>query len=207
MKRTIQILALLIIVPFIANFTQPGEGENSEKAKATSWSIDKAHSNVTFSVTHFFTPVNGTFDDYNGEIYFDPNNLEESSVDVEIMISSIDTKNQKRDNHLQSDDFFHAEKYPKITFKSDKIEKTGEKKYVAHGTLSMRGHSKKIELPFTHLGTTNHPMKKNTVVTGIKAETSLSRTAYDVGVGDWASNAVIGDDVDVSIAMELHSKK
>jgi len=99
---------------------------------ATTWNVDKAHSAVNFEVRHFFTPVNGTFNDYNATINFDPNNLEESMLDVEIMVGSIDTKNERRDGHLRTADFFDAEKYPKITFKSSKIESKGDNKFVAH---------------------------------------------------------------------------
>lgn len=209
MKRLTKTITTLVIATFITTGTAiagNGEGNNS-KEKATSWNVDKAHTNIEFTVTHFFTPVTGTFDDYSGEINFNPDNLENSSVTFEIDVKSINTRNQKRDKHLLSDDFFHAEKYPKITFESSKIEKNGNNEYVAHGTLSMRGTEKEVKLPFKQLGTTNHPMKKNTVVSAIKAEKTISRTAYDIGVGDWASDAVIGDNVDVTIAMEMTTKE
>jgi len=209
MNRTKNLITILVTALVLTAGTAFAENNGNEqnKKQATQWQVDKAHTNVQFEVTHFFTPVTGTFDQYSGEIYFNPDNLEESSVNFEIDVASINTRNKKRDDHLRSDDFFYAEKYPKITFASDKIEKTGSNKFVAHGTLSMRGTSKEIELPFELLGSQKHPMKKNTIVSAIKAETTLSRTAYDVGVGDWASNAVIGDDVDVTIAMEMTTKE
>ncbi len=104
----------------------------------TSWTIDKAHSAVNFEVTHFFTPVNGQFNDYEAIVNFDPENLEESMVDVKIMVNSIDTKNEKRDGHLKTADFFNAEKWPIITFKSTDIQKTGDNKFVANGTLTIK---------------------------------------------------------------------
>ncbi|MDX1586092.1 MAG: YceI family protein, partial [Balneolaceae bacterium] len=147
---------------------------------ALPWAIDKAHSNITFEITHFFTPVNGKFHDYNADINFDPNDLEGSNVDVEVMVSSIDTDNEKRDGHLMSDDFFNAEKFPKITFASDKITSEGDNKFLAHGKLTIKDVTRDVQLPFTLLGVNDHPMKENTTVAGIKIDYSIDRTDYDV---------------------------
>ena len=202
MKFLKQPFSTLLAVVFLvaAGFTTV---ENAEPP--TTWKIDKAHSNITFEVTHFFTPVDGQFHDYSSEINFDPNNLEESSISVEVMVNSIDTDNQKRDGHLQSDDFFNAEKYPKMTFNSTSISKTGENKFVAEGELTIKDTTKNIELPFTLLGIQDHPMQENTELAGIKSSFSLDRTAYGVGVGDWAATTVVGDEVDVTLTLELNS--
>lgn len=177
------------------------------KYAATSWKIDKAHSAVNFKVTHFFTPVNGQFNNYKATVNFDPENLDESMIDVAIMVNSIDTKNAKRDGHLKTDDFFYAEEYPEITFKSSKIEAVGENEFLAHGTLTIKDVSKDIELPFTLLGVKDHPMKENALVAGITASTTIDRTDYTVGTGDWASDAVIGDKVKIDLNLELNSSK
>lgn len=174
---------------------------------ATQWSIDKAHSAINFKVTHFFTPVNGSFNDYQADVNFDPANLDESSLDVEIMVNSIDTKNQKRDGHLMSDDFFNAAEYPTITFSSESIEKTGENEFVAKGTLTIKDVSRDFELPFTLLGVKDNPMQEGKVVAGIVSSFKIDRTTYDVGVGDWASDAVIGDEVTVDLNLELSADK
>jgi polyisoprenoid-binding protein YceI len=177
------------------------------KFAATSWNIDKAHSSIGFKVTHFFTPVNGQFNDYESTIHFDPENLEESMVDVKIKVNSIDTKNEKRDGHLKSEDFFNAEKWPSITFVSNNIEATGDNKFVANGTLTIKDVSKEIELPFELLGVKDHPMQENALVAGITSSIKLDRTDYNVGVGNWASDAVVGDEVTVDLMLELNSKK
>jgi len=174
---------------------------------AMSWTIDKAHSAVNFEVTHFFTPVNGQFNNYDATVNFDPNNLEESMIDVTIMVNSIDTKNERRDGHLRTADFFNAEKFPHITFKSSNIEKTGENQFVANGTLTIKDVSQEVALPFTLLGIKDNPMKENTMVAGITASTKVDRTAYTVGTGDWASDAVIGDEVTVELNLELNTEK
>lgn len=173
--------------------------------KAQAWKIDATHSNVSFEITHFFTPVEGQFHDYSSEIYFAPDNLEESSISVDIMVNSVDTDNKKRDGHLQSGDFFNTEKYPKMSFESSKITQEGNNKFVAHGTLTIKDTSKDFKLPFTLLGVRDHPMKDNTRLAGIKSDFTINRTDYGVGVGDWAATAVVGDEVDVSLALELNS--
>ena len=177
------------------------------KYAATNWTIDKAHSAIIFKVTHFFTPVNGQFKDYEATVNFDPENLEESMIDVKIMVNSIDTDNERRDGHLKTADFFNAEKWPHITFKSSNIEKTGENEFVANGTLTIKDVSKEVELPFTLLGVQDNPMKENTLVAGITASTMVNRTDYTVGTGDWASDAVIGDEVTVDLNLELNADK
>lgn len=177
------------------------------KFAATSWTIDKAHSAVNFKVTHFFTPVNGEFKDYEATVNFDPENLEESMIDVKIMVNSIDTENERRDGHLKTADFFNAEKWPHITFKSDNIEKTGDNQFVANGKLTIKDVTKDVALPFTLLGVMDNPMKEGTLVAGIQASTALDRTDYKVGTGDWASDAVIGDEVTVDLNLELNADK
>ncbi|MDZ7691372.1 MAG: YceI family protein [Balneolaceae bacterium] len=173
---------------------------------ATQWKIDKAHSKLSFEVIHFFTPVSGQFTDYNSEIYFSPDNLEESSIDVEVQVSSIDTDNEKRDGHLQSDDFFNAEEYPTITFSSDEIVKrSGENEYAAIGTLTIKDVSEEVELPFTVLGIRDHPMQENTRLAGIKFTKTINRNDYNVGTGDWVATAVVGGEVDITGTLELNT--
>lgn len=171
------------------------------------WSIDKSHSNVNFTITHFFTPVDGSFEDYTADIQFDPNNLESSSIDVTIPVSSINTENERRDNHLKSEDFFNAEEWPNIHFVSNNIEQTGENQFVAHGELTIRDVTREFELPFELLGVMDHPMKEGQKVAGITASAKLNRTDFGVGVGDWAATAVVGDEVDIQLNLELNAPK
>lgn len=177
------------------------------KYMATSWTIDKAHSAVNFQIKHFFTPVDGSFSDYTATVNFDPNNLAESNIDVSIDVTSIDTRNERRDGHLLSEDFFNAEKWPTITFKSDKIESTDENQFVAHGDLTIRDVTERIELPFTLLGVQDNPMREGTIVAGIVSETKIMRNDYGVGVGDWAATLVVGDEVTIELNLELNAVK
>lgn len=171
------------------------------------WTIDIAHSNVNFTITHFFTPVDGSFEEYSSEILFDPNDLENSSIDVTIPVTSINTENERRDNHLRSEDFFNAEEWPNIHFESNEIEQTGDNQFVAHGELTIRDVTREFELPFELLGVMDHPMQEGQKVAGISAAAQLNRTDYGVGVGDWAATAVVGDEVNIQLNLELTAPK
>lgn len=194
-------LVLLGLVFFISTaFTTI---EPQEQAKTTSWTIDKAHSNIAFSIRHIFTPITGEFNNYEATVHFNPENLAESSIDIEIMVNSIDTDVDKRDGHLQSEDFFNAAKYPTITFHSEKITAEGDNHFVAHGTLTIKDVTKEVALPFELLGIQDHPMKENTKVAGITIDYDLNRNDYNVGVGNWASTAIVGGEVELDIDLEM----
>ena len=94
----------------------------STQASAQSWHIDPNHSQVSFSVKHFFTPVNGTFDVFEASLDYDAENPAQSSVTVTIPVESINTGNDSRDGHLRTGDFFEAEAHPNITFKSTSVQ-------------------------------------------------------------------------------------
>jgi polyisoprenoid-binding protein YceI len=174
---------------------------------APSWEMDGAHSSVSFTTSHFFVPVEGAFDKFDGTLKFDPNNLEGSSADFKIEVSSVNTKDGKRDGHLKSKDFFDAKSYPNMTFKSTKFKKTTEKEFEMEGVLIIKDKSKNITIPFTLLNIMDHPMKKGSLIAGIKAKTTIKRTDFGVGTGDWAADKVVGDETEIRIIMELSRKK
>ena len=175
------------------------------KMEATSWSVDKSHSSINFEVRHFFAKVPGAFEDYSANVNFSPENLEESSIDVTIQVASINTKNERRDGHLMSPDFFNAEEFPTISFSSDRIEAIGNNEFVAYGTLTIKDVSRDFELPFTLLGVQENPFRENGLVAGISSEFQLLRNDFGVGTGDWVSDAVVGNEVDVTLNVELNA--
>lgn len=177
------------------------------KEDSTRWEVDKAHSAINFTITHFFTPVAGTFDDYEAEVLFDPEDLENSSIDVTIPVESINTRNDRRDEHLASEDFFNAEQWPNIRFVSNTIEQTGENQFVAKGELTIRDVTREFDLPFELLGIMENPMQEGRKVAGITAEASLLRTDYGVGVGDWAATSVVGDEVKINLNLEMNTSR
>ena len=175
---------------------------------AEKWNVDVPHSSVGFSVNHFFTPVNGQFDNYKVDLNFDPANLEGSSINAEITVASVNTDNDKRDTHLQSGDFFNAEKFPTMTFTSNKIISKGENDFVAQGKLKIKNVEKDVELSFKLLGIKELPEKMQKMMGGVKqissyqATLKINRNDYDVGTGSWAATMVVGNEVTINIVVE-----
>jgi len=178
---------------------------NAQKAKK--WTVDKSHASVRFEIDHFFSSVHGQFTEFDGEIYFSPNDLKNSKVSFTITVSSIDTDEPKRDEHLQSEDFFHQAKYPTIVFTSTSFEKGEDDQYIVHGTLTMRGTTRKVSLPLEITGRMDNPWAEGKEILGVSIETELNRTDYGVGTGSWAATTTVGDEVSIEIDMELDGKK
>ncbi len=174
---------------------------------ATMWKIDKSHTSVNFSINHFFSSVPGKFTDFDGMIHFDPNNLKGSKADFSVSINSVNTDDAKRDKHLQSKDFFDAETYPKMSFQSTKFEQKSDKEYLIHGKLTIKDKTKNVTLPMKITGEMEHPMMKGTIILGVVIDTTIDRTDYGVGTGDWAATMVVGDEVRIHIPMELNRMK
>ncbi|MCW5516945.1 YceI family protein [Muriicola sp. Z0-33] len=174
---------------------------------ARKWKIDKSHTSVNFSINHFFSSITGKFTDFEGMINFDPNNLAGSKADLSISISSVNTDNGERDKKLQSSDFFDVKTFPKMIFKSTKFDKKSEKEYLVHGNLTIRDITKDVVLQMKITGEMEHPMMKGIIILGIAIETTIDRTDYKVGTGDWAATKVVGDEVKIHIPIELIRKK
>ncbi len=174
---------------------------------ATSWKLDKAHTSVNFSINHFFSAVTGKFTSFDSNINFDPANLQGSKADFTIAVKSVNTDDSKRDNHLQSDDFFDAKAFPDMTFKSTKIEKKSENEYLVYGKLTIKDKTKDMVLPMKITGEMEHPMMKGTIILGVVIDTTINRTEFGVGTGSWAATMVVGDEVRINIPMELNRKK
>jgi polyisoprenoid-binding protein YceI len=140
-------LAALLVVALVAS-------QLTATAAPTTgaWSTDRPHTEINFSVKHFFTPVTGSFEDYEIALDYNAEAPEKSTVEARVKVASVNTGNEKRDNHLRSGDWFEAEKYPYITFKSTSVRKVGENGLVATGDLTIKGKSQQIELPITLLG-------------------------------------------------------
>mgnify|MGYP001145285594 CR=1 FL=1 len=162
---------------------------------------------MNFSINHFFSEVTGKFRAFEGKIDFDPNNLAQSSVEFSIEVSSIDTDESDRDEHLKSPDFFNENEYPRIVFVSSSFNEIDKSNYEVAGKLTMRGVTKEITLPMKITGRMDNPWKEGYEILGISIKTTLNRTDYGVGTGSWAATAVVSDDVEVKINMELDGKK
>ena len=164
--------------------------------------VDKAHTDIAFTVIHLgVSKTRGSFTDFDGTIVADGKKPENSSVSFTIKTASVNTGNTQRDDHLRSKDFFNAEKYPEITFKSTKIAKR-KGGFIADGNLTMHGVTKTVRLPFTVAG----PAKgfKNELHLGVDTALTLSRKEYGL---TWPApveaSGAVGDTISVTISMEL----
>jgi polyisoprenoid-binding protein YceI len=169
-------------------------------AEATTWSADTTHSEVAFSVRHFFTQVPGSFGGFEGTIVHDPDNLAGSSVEFTVDAASIDTKDPKRDEHLRSADFFDVANNPTLTFKSTGVAGAGNNLEVT-GDLTIRGTTKSITIPVEFAGSMDTPMGRKA---GFSTEFAIDRHEFGVS---WnraleGGGAVLGDDVKVRINIE-----
>ncbi len=174
----------------------------SAQAAAPSWSVDKAHSNIYFGIQHIYSTVKGDFNDFSGDIRFDPDNLGDSRFDFTVQVKSIDTNITKRDNHLLSGDFFDAGKYPEMTFKSAEVRHLGGDEYSVEGTLTVKDVGRTITVPFTYFGTTPNPFNPKQLVAGFEARMTIDRLQYRVGSGKFYEMGVVGKEVDILITIE-----
>jgi polyisoprenoid-binding protein YceI len=166
------------------------------------YTMDKAHSEVTFQVRYLLTKVRGRFSDFDGTIQFDEANPENSSIDFTIQATSIDTNEPDRDKHLRSADFFAVEEFNSITFKSKRIVKRSADTYDLVGDLTMHGVTKEITLPVAHLGAGKDPWGRDKI--GFETESTLNRKDFGLA---WntaleAGGFLIGDEVKVSVSIQ-----
>ncbi len=179
-------------------------------ATAQDWEVDPNHSQVNFSINHFFTPVTGSFEEFEIELAYDAENPTNSSVAVTIPVGSVDTGNTRRDGHLRTDDFFGVEEHPEMTFKSTSVRSGANGELIATGPLTIKGIAKEIELPITILGIKDIPAEMQAGMGGLKrvasfrATTTLDRGDFGVGTGNWAADVVVSSQVQVEILVEAH---
>ncbi len=174
----------------------------------TKWNLDKSHSKVGFSVSHMvITDVEGNFKDFDATVTTTGEDFSTAKIDFTAKTASVYTENEKRDNHLRSDDFFNAEKYPNLTFKSKSIKQVSDNKYKLTGDLTMRDVTKEVVLDVKFNGIIKD-MSGNTRA-GFKITGELNRMDYGLkfnallGTGD----AVVGNTVELIINVELIKAK
>ena len=187
-------IVLLILLLAITAFAQDG-------ATTKPYPIDNNHSTVGFSVPILggLSQVKGKFTDFAITLNNDEKDITKSSVSVVIKATSIDTGIDGRDRHLRSADFFDVEKFPEITFKSERIEKKG-KQFIAHGPLTMHGVTKPIALPFSVTGTYKNPTT-NKMSVGYSATMVLNRRDFGINYSRQDNPTFVGDNITVEIEL------
>jgi len=174
---------LLILSVFLFSFTSVDN---------TTWSLDKAHAKLSFTITHLMvSDVEGQFKNFEATITGAKEDFTDAVVDMKADVNSINTDNDKRDEHLKSEDFFDVKKFPELTFKSTSFKKVDATNYKVVGNLTLHGVTKSIELnAVARLGT--NPMSKKPVA-GFKLTGSLKRT--DFKIGEKMPSAMLSDEV------------
>jgi polyisoprenoid-binding protein YceI len=169
-----------------------------------SWIIDSAHTEVNFTVRHMMiSNVRGQFQKVNGVVEFDEANPVNTLVDVQIEAASVNTKEEKRDGHLKSPDFFDAEKYPYLTFKSKRVEVKGASRARLIGDLTIKDVTKEVALDVEYNGLAKSPWGATSA--GFSAKTAIKRKDWNLNwnvaleTGGW----LVGDDVHISIELEI----
>lgn len=168
------------------------------------WKIDAAHSHVQFSVRHMMiSTVRGEFEEFDGEIQFDQDSPENSSLDIRIDANSINTREEDRDNHLRSPDFLNAEEYPYLIFKSKHVEQTGEKEGRVVGDLTIRDVTNEVVLDVTYHGMAKSPWGATSA--GFSASTTINRKDWGL---TWnqaleTGGVLVGDKIKIDIEVEL----
>lgn len=172
-------------------------------AAGVTYKLDPSHTNVLASWNHFgFSNPTANFGNVDGTLVYDAQNVGKSSVQVSLPLSGLDTFVPKLDTHLRSGDFFDAEKFPTITFKSTKVEAAGKDKLKITGDLTVKGVTKPVVLD-AHLNKAGeHPMAKVQTI-GFDATTTIKRSEF--GVGAYVPN--VGDAITLRITTEASVPK
>jgi len=209
---SIGLLPLLTALPAAAqqaaNRSAPApQAAPSQPVDTATWRIDKSHSELTFSIRHLLGRVRGTFRDWSGTITAaDPTRWEDASIEVAIQTASIFTDNDRRDADLRSSNFFAADSFPVIGFRSTRIERTGDAARI-HGSLTMRGVTRTIVLEGRFLGLSRLPNNSDRV--GFEATTTINRLDYGVTWNRMVEGAgmTLGDDVRIEMTIQATRRR
>ena len=187
--------ATLLVLPFSVS-------ADLSDVPSGKYTLDSSHGYITFTYNHlgFSNPRVG-FNRFDTELELDSRNPENSVVEVTIAASSIDSRVAEFNDHLNGSDFFNTAEYPTITFKSTKVEATGENTFDVTGNLTILGTTKPVTLVTTINKAANHPMRKVPTV-GLSASATLMRSEWGLG----AYVPAVSDEVELSIEVELLSQ-
>ena len=196
MSKMIRALSALALFAFAA------------PAMAATYSIDPAHSNVSFSIRHLLAKVNGSFNEFEGEFTFDATKVEATTGKVTIKTASVNTNNAKRDEHLRSPDFFDAAKNPEMAFVIKKVtaDKKDKKKFKIEGDFTMHGVTRPETFAGEYIGTEKDPW--GNVKAGFSAAGKINRKNYGIVFNKTLDSGAVmlGDDVEVSLNFEAAEK-
>lgn len=214
MKRIFLTAVIVAAVTVFSSAFKPLEKKLTGEEKVThnlpdaasKWTIDKAHSNVKFSVTHLVvSEVDGTFKLFDGSMENTKADYSDAKINFTVDVNSINTDNDMRDKHLKSDDFFNAEKYTAMKFQSTSFTPAGGNKYKLAGNLTIRDVTKPVVFDVTYGGTA---MMMGKMKAGFKAKTTIDRFDYNLkwNKATEAGGLVVSKDIDLAVNVELNKE-
>lgn len=172
------------------------------------WNVDPVHSNVRFTVPHLvISEVEGSFKKFNGTLAAAKPDFTDAAINFTVEVGSINTDNEMRDKHLKSDDFFNAEQYPNMVFKSTSFKKLSDNKYLLSGNLTIRNITRPVRFNVTYGGTAKDGYGNTKA--GFKATGIINR--FDYGL-KWnalteAGGATVGKEITIDMKLELTQAK
>lgn len=168
------------------------------------WVVDPTHSEIQFKVKHLMiTNVTGSFGTFDGTLETESDDFSGAKATFEADINSITTNNEQRDGHLKSDEFFSAEKFPKLTFVSTSFVKVNDEDYKLTGDLTIKGVTKEVTLDVTYGGTTNDPWGQTKA--GFEINGKINRKDFGLawGVVTEAGSVLLSDDVKLALNVQF----
>lgn len=169
-----------------------------------SWQIDNSHSRIGFAVKHMMvSTVRGEFKSYTGSLQLDEADLTRSKITGEIEVASIDTRDEARDGHLKSADFFDVENHPKIRFASTRIVPKGDNMFTIYGDLTIRGVTREIAVDAEYSGKHQDPWGGTRA--GFSGTASLNRKDFGLAwnVALETGGILVGETVKLEIEVEM----
>jgi polyisoprenoid-binding protein YceI len=174
-------------------------------ARASDWTVDMDKSRLGFIATQSGAEFVGRFHKFGAKVTFSPDDLENSVVDVEIDMLSVDTQSGDRDRDIATSDWFHSDAFPTARFYADHFVHIGDSRYEAHARLTMRDVGRDVILPFQLLivDSPDRPGAKQATVTG---KLDLLRNSWGIGQGQWADTGTVGGTVVVKVDLVATSQ-
>ena len=172
-------------------------------AQQKTWKTDPAHSAVKFNITHMvISEVEGNFTSFTGNITTENADFTDAKIDFIVDVNSINTDNEMRDGHLKSDDFFNAEKFPKMTFKGVSMKKIKGSKYELTGDLTLRNTTKRVTFDVNHGGIIKDGY--GNIKAGFKAKSSINRFDYGLKWNMLTEGvATVSDEVEIILNLQF----
>src|SRR6056297_4202115 len=187
-------LGLLVIISMLTGISGYGQKET--------WTFDQPHTNVGFSATYLgVTEVSGKFNSYSATVLSGKDDFPDAEIEISIQAGSINTDNDKRDDHLRSEDFLYVEEYPEITFTSSSLQQVDGKNYRMKGELTIRGKTHEVTLNVKYSGIVEAMGKTRA---GFKVTGTINRFDYNV---DWnksfTKGLVVSEEIEIICDVNL----